>query len=820
MADDNFSYNADCSASNSPAPSSIVPAEGIEPAHINSLEPITVPQPQVQSPISPQAPMPQKKSDRFLGLIRNLRLKRPTWRLVSLIVLVLILFIAFFGSKLITWQKQRGFFPTNQVTSPELLKDDYLTGSINQDNYLRQLLYANFDRSLLDDKYRVAKKDIFPSLDLSQFPDDKVISNKTKDALVKYLLAPRVSLSPTRTFDSDGKIISSSFQNEVPFVSSANAAKPSAELASLDQRVYSRSGKFVIWFTEKGKNKVKKTYALQTANDVDNVYSSYKNKLGLNGSVDFKYMYGDIQTAISNVNKIEESAGKIPVYLINDGSDANVGAFYMTSSMPDWILALMYQPLPIIGVPAIQGQPIFPYILLKPSAVDNYQELKAIYSHELVHLAQDMACNWDISCKKSGKFTSETTANWLGAEENPDTTIFRDYHLSKYFSGENTKCGVSMALDKNDGYCTYTFLEFLNGVLDAKTIFGSYRAESAIGYIYSKVTNFSKLFSDFAIKNIKNDYRYASFNTNRLPSPYEANITSTDKYIASTAIHYYYLQTSDLVDKVIKIKNTSTSSDLYLTILARNTNIITNVIVPTNKGFKTIYQDKLVGEYTIKSEDYSKYNEIAIILSNGNTTMGAKYTIEKMSGEIVAIDEIEKAPNCQKVGTYSSIFDFFGQLSAQFSGLYKMLADLNASGALKATVDGQGGAVATTALQNESAVYDRITAQLNTAGTKQGGNGILMCGYPVLANIDEKSAHDNIYSKFGGFKKLLFGYSNVDDKDPNVHGSAFSSYTLKEGLNIFFVVTNYQAWGQSVDPATGKRYMGAMFNIKFEKFSF
>ena len=173
---------------------------------------------------------------------------------------------------------------TNTNTNFELtnkIYEDYRDGNISTDEYVRYLLYAEFDRSLLDEKYL-------------NLPFD--LSVHSEDLIDKYY----------------------------------NELSTENTMINLNQVLLSKNGNFIIWYTTTGDSKTTKENAKKIGDSLEKAVEQCKNLFNL----DFKYSPNIFskgknytnQLNILKANDINENYinSAMPIYLVNYGENSSI----------------------------------------------------------------------------------------------------------------------------------------------------------------------------------------------------------------------------------------------------------------------------------------------------------------------------------------------------------------------------------------------------------------------------------------------------------------------------------------------------------------
>jgi hypothetical protein len=174
----------------------------------------------------------------------------------SAIILVLIgLFWAFPAYRGWIWSRQ--FFHQKEAVSSDQIEADFATKKINEDQYVRQLAYLQWDKSKLDAKYQSKTKE-------TTNPDVLIWAEKYADKLS----AETLKIIGDNILPKNVRL-GVSQKNSGNFGSKAYAASEESNVAGLDKVKVSSGKRFVIWYTSNGYHAVTDSEVNKIATDVD-----------------------------------------------------------------------------------------------------------------------------------------------------------------------------------------------------------------------------------------------------------------------------------------------------------------------------------------------------------------------------------------------------------------------------------------------------------------------------------------------------------------------------------------------------------------------
>jgi len=528
------------------------------------------------------------------------------------------------------------------ITVTELLWQDYKNGNLTTDEYVKNILYSEFDRDLLDNKYQLVKNN-----DLIH--TDHIINkyyNELSEETLKYYL-DKINLNNI-TFelskeneDADNKVAISNL-----FVDTVYAK--SKDTPNLNKAILSSNGNFVVWYTTTGDSATDYTSAKKVADGLEKTISLYKEKFGY----DYYYKsnifskgsrYKDQIKILENSNidsKYLESAMQVYLVNYNDGSLAK----YMGNS---GTLVKLWNGLSggdSFGVVAN------PYILIKPSSFDDYERLEQLYNHELFHHYQhEILCGHSSCSVGSDPYILEASANWASSLVSSKTT--NSGYLNEWASSARMLSDSLLSDESIEkysegtlGYTLYVYLYHYSTIVSNGTnkIINSIYTNDLLGYLIDNATKdeLADIQEAMSLKNLSQDYGNKNLNSNldyNPTLPIRATISHNDEKFKSNNTYYNYLMSPISQNYYLINDNSDYAYQIHLERdYSEGSKFISATIIKFYNGkFSIVDSSKNSNEsYTFNTNNYGDYDSLYIVISN-------TYTNRKNS-HVLNVKEIKK----------------------------------------------------------------------------------------------------------------------------------------------------------------------------------
>lgn len=554
----------------------------------------------------------------------------------------------------------------NGISVVDKIWQDYNTGKINADEYVKYMLYADYDNDLLADKYK-SNNDV-DLIEIESFIDKHY--DELSDETLKYYLS-KINLDNI-TFKLD-KENGNNIVGGLDFFIESVYAK-SENVTNLNKVILSKNGNFVVWYTTTGDSATDYESAKKVAEGLENTIDEYTKLFGYNYSYNSNVFskgntYKDQLKVLENSNidtKYLESA--MQIYLVN----------YTDSSLAKYVgrTAFLGRLWNTFKGGDEYGSVVSPYIIIKPSSFNDFERLEQLYNHELFHHYQyEVLCGHSECEVGSDPYILESTANWASSLVTKKTTnsgflnewagTSRNFSNSLMSKSFEEKHGIG-----NVGYALFVYLNnYSNYVNDGTSnIIKSIYQDDALEYIKKTADRDSlmKIQENIAIKNLSQDY----LNKNLIEDPnyhgkvpIESIISYTNESnnlnriyrdigISTTAIQYY--------------KITDNSNYAFEINLTRDNYYIATFIIAQKDGKYTMV-DKSVNDntnHTFNTNDYGKYDCLYMAVANVLPNLDNYYSIN--------FKNIKKETNSnnEKYASFSDCNGVFDECNAKIDTFY------------------------------------------------------------------------------------------------------------------------------------------------------
>lgn len=551
--------------------------------------------------------------------------KRKNKILLIAIILLLLLMMALLFA-IIKKDKLDG--KRNDNTSliiTDVLFKEYSEGKLNTDEYVKNLLYAEYNDNLLDDKYSAMKKPELSEIDTFI----RIHVNELSDSTLKYY-AERLALKGV-TFNAKKTKNSKKEENKVAFsdllVDTVNADEYD-EVVELDRAILSKNKHFIVWYTEDGNSATNYSTAKKVADGLEETIENYKEIFKYDFSVKpdifSKGSSYDNQKEILEQENIDSKylETTLPVYLINY-DDCSLAKYISDSG----VVAKFFKK--IVGGDDY-GATSFPYILIRPSAFSDYERLSQLYNHELFHHYQFHILCGNNECKPNDDpYIIEATANLASALATNKTTTsgflndwvgtsrkFADSLMSEEFSKKYGK--------NNIGYALFVYLYNYISIVDnginilINSIYDNdFDALEHIMFA-TDIRDLIKIQRENTLKNLTQDYS-------------NKNLIQSEEYNGDLPVINVndYIKNIDSADKDLK-QNISPLGSKYFRLPYNeehtyeinferdNNSVVTFIIAEKNNVFKVVDSADELYDYnhTFVSSDYEDFDNLYIVIAN------------------------------------------------------------------------------------------------------------------------------------------------------------------------------------------------------------
>lgn len=639
-------------------------------------------------------------------------------------------------------------------SSYEKLSNAYKNSELTADEYIMQLAYLQYDKSLLSEEYQSDIVDYYNGVleDAYELKDELLIDT------VQYLY-DNISL------------------NNVEFVTTSTLVPVSntdeSNINSLDQVILSDEGNFIVWYSETGLNATTKEIAQNLANGLEESVSEYENLFNVTYEYEINIIFEnskyDAQIEILNNNNISEETfeNSMSVYLLEADSDS-LATYY---SGYWWLVNLLFS----LSGEDVNGGVAEPYIVIKPSSFEGDEEsLEQLYNHELFHHFQYQVFCGTTDCDDNADYMVEATANWASSLITYKTNT--DGFLNRWSNSFISYSGTIFTdlLDENDestvGYLIYPYIyAYQQNVSDSLNIIVNsiYEDDNDLLYLNSNATSeeLKNTINYVAYKNLVQNYDnynlISSEYTGEVLVPYtdiSSNYTSDIIELSQIGINYYFI--GDNGSYSVSLENSS--NDSLKTVL---------LVAKSNESYEIIKELDFNENISFEIESSDVYSEYYLIVSNSSLIDSSSY------GIVVEKNSVENDSSAISYDNYK----------------YTMTStiDLNVSGISMSTVT---TTTVTSDNINQIEYLESVTEVMGFSTTTltyiDYKNGYSYTQVPYSSEwIKEKSISrtfdlETVINKFlseNSISTLVDGTYELDLDVSDISGSVSSDYTVTSG---------------------------------------
>ncbi len=468
------------------------------------------------------------------------------------------------------------------TTASDKIIADYEAGKISANDYAKYRFAAAFDAGNLPDEYKSSQLELSPIDDLinfiSEHPDE--VDDDTKQKLIDVIGLNKVKFGTPQEAQKAAKIQDDA--KKAQFFGRPAYAEKNTDVSILSEAVLSGSGKFIVFYTEYGDDKITADTAKEIASQLDQAVENYKKNLGLDYIYDRVIIHDDEYEDMQDVlirNGIPKSAAEtaMPVYVTSPYSKENtIFAYYLkihnTSDIGIRIGIWRSDDEEDKNERRLRFSiPSLPYIVIIPNKLSEPGK-HLVVAHELGHHYDDRYC-----VKKFGEtystedFVVETLANFSAVtayknQPDPDN-LLNNSHFNKKYLGKST----NDRLDSYSGYWSFSFLlNYAEIVPNARDIiYDASHETTALQYLYDKAgeENFKKAMHQTTTRNVTGyDPKY-SINV-KTPLIVEDNpcteVCTVTKKMEAASSRYYYFSSEEFQNIWVEYNNNShTTATLY-----------------------------------------------------------------------------------------------------------------------------------------------------------------------------------------------------------------------------------------------------------------
>ena len=696
--------------------------------------------------------------------------KRKKSGCLIVLILILCLILTFtvivpFVKNKIAEHKQNRIEALMELTSSEKIGEDFESGNITADEYIKQLAYEAFDKSKMNSKYQ-SNNNNFRMFN-NVFEEAEKYQNELSDDTIIYLYK-KACLSDTE-FTTNPKKGDSGFSE---YGAVYAASHDDSLRTSINKVKLSKNKQFLIWYTDTGDSKVKDKDVEKLADEIEDTVKKIED----NYNITYKYT-ATSGTGSSEQKKTKDEMKKIlkendidekyidevmNIYICYTNMLKNEETAALAYYVPqmEWLLKKASAAFDDGSLGEITSVPHFPYVNVSPSSLKDESELKLVYTHELFHHFQKLYCgDGKFVDPKAGEFTVETTANWGAASLNDSKN--KDNIMSDWATRDVLKSDTQLDKVQNSGHYGYAGLCFAkvyeDVVDDGKTkLLESMKYKDAMKYLVESAGDkFSDVMVELAKRNVTNDYEHQTFKSNELPEnslDLTMELSKNEELVSSYAMKYYYLEKSNF------------KYNTYVDVVPSMSNYLNYVIFGEKSGKYVVIESGNIGKegFTIETDKYFKdYNKIIFAVVNAKD-LPWSYTITTVKEKV--INTIKAGQNAKTSLNRRAIFDKGEYMELHVDSFTSILKSLTNFGKELGTLGTQetDDEDVKNAIEKQMSELDRLDKDIDEFN-KANLNVVRVYSIPIDKSVDKNSLHSNIKDSYPGMKFKIVDITTEDN---------------------------------------------------------
>ena len=544
-----------------------------------------------------------------------------------IIITVIVIALIASGILLVFNKKNNTQIQLNEMSIVDSLWKDYNSGNITIDEYVKYMLYADYDSDLLSNKYKSLK-----NVDLIEIDDfiAEHYSELSNDTLRYY--AEKINLKGI-TFELDKENETANNKVALSNLLFEEVHAATQKTTNLNKALLSKNGNFVVWYTTTGDSAIDYNTAKKVADGLESSVQQYTKLFGYNYSFNSNVIskgktYNNQLKVLQSSNiDTEYLESAMQVYIVNYNHNSKAKYYYGTGKGREIINS-------ILGGDEF-GSIIYPYILIKPSAFDDYERLEQIYNHELFHHYQhEILCGQNNCSMSSDPYYADSTANWASSLITNKTTLkgFLNEWADVYRYNSNSLFGryINEYGEEKAAYAIYVYLYNYSSIVENgvyKIIQAMYK-DNFLEYLEKNSTleERKKIQKEIAIKNLTLNYT-----NNNLNVPIENRSMSNINDAINIKKNDVILEEVGIGKNGIAYYNINLSENEALKIIVEKDNKYVDVILVAqdeNDDFVIIdNSDNKGNEIAFDTNDYKNYRRYYVIIYNNNITLQNYYSL-------------------------------------------------------------------------------------------------------------------------------------------------------------------------------------------------
>lgn len=518
--------------------------------------------------------------------------------------------------------------------SEEKVLEALNAGEITADELVMQMAYLMYEPSRMGESFRPDDA-LYTAPDIIEYLNtygDELSDETLRYVGEKLFLVDYFSLQGTEQAQQEVPVSGASAFAGYPNVSAAihteettNELLLTSDSGKRNNYQLSPNGTFVAWYSTAGDEAVSDEAALALLTRMEELVAKEAEISGIGWAytpkaadmIPFRVDFGDDGAKVG---------AAFPVYLaeLNDDNFEGALATYLNAfNIKEGLLLRIAKALNISPDGVLDTAYSWPYIVIRPSAMKNKEELDFILAHELFHHFQFVGG----STRESGGLTTETTANLAAAEATRPTRIdlVSNRHATTYI--QNTHEAISR---HTNGYSAFVWAKsYMDMVPNGwQHLFDSTSQKNAIEYLAQQAgSHYSSVTKDLAVRLLTKEYESKAYVSAEIPKPHailEQNSQCSDT-IAPSSIHYFYFgrQQNKKYNAVVGMAAEGAVSYCLLGL-------------SKNGSYVLLQQGDLSSLVKVETMNpaYSGYKELVIGIINYDASADARYTISTQTSKV------------------------------------------------------------------------------------------------------------------------------------------------------------------------------------------
>lgn len=512
---------------------------------------------------------------------------------------------------------------SNEYLENQLLQD-WKDKVLNVDEYFKNLLFAEYDKEYLSDRYYPLKRSELP-LDTDFIAS--TYTNKITDVTMNYYLN-RVLLTGV-TFDINAENQEEKKDDVIAFADTVYASDFTKKI-NLNRLVVSGNGNFVIWYTTTGGSAITIDQARAIANELEIARYAYDKMY--NRYFTFKADFKNEGTIRESQLRVYEANGVDPSYLDN-AMQVYVANYTETAAAKYVVANKLTEIYDRLQFGSVEGSIPGPYLLIRASSYNTSKErTMQIANRELFrHYQYNVYCPDETCLINDDPYYFDAMASYASAVATKKTTFkgflnewsaFAREHSTSLLDEENiNRYGI-----KNISNALYLYLYFYaNNVPDgAKRIVEALYKEKPFEVLEKQAGDYKvQLIKKLAMEYINQN----NGNANIIASPeVDSNIKAMDSFSGSANVEKKEIEKIGIDYYVLQKGNNAN----YTIEFARGNENLACLLVGVSGQSYTLLAESPVGSVNVQfnTENYVSYDKYYIVVANSSIISTNVYSLD------------------------------------------------------------------------------------------------------------------------------------------------------------------------------------------------